>query len=160
MPTTFLLTSFYWENFIYFGSGPQRGEDGKLYLTYPMGTKPIPGLASEDIGRCSYGILKRGSEFIDKYVGVAGGHETGDEMAALMGRALGQEVRYNPVSPDVYRSFGFPGADELGNMFQYEHDFSEEFTGLRDLKLCRELNPQLQTLEQWLAVNATKIPIK
>jgi uncharacterized protein YbjT (DUF2867 family) len=24
VPTTFLLTSFYWDNFIYFGSGPQR----------------------------------------------------------------------------------------------------------------------------------------
>ena len=27
VPTTFLLTSAYWENFIYFGMGPARGED-------------------------------------------------------------------------------------------------------------------------------------
>ena len=30
VPTTYLLASFYWDNFIYFGAGPKRGEDGKL----------------------------------------------------------------------------------------------------------------------------------
>ena len=43
VPTTFLLTSFYWENFIYFGMGPKRGEDGKLALTFPMGDAKLPG---------------------------------------------------------------------------------------------------------------------
>ncbi len=33
VPTTFLLTSFYWENFIFFGLGPQRGKDGVLAVT-------------------------------------------------------------------------------------------------------------------------------
>ena len=28
VPTTFLLTSFYWENFIYFGLGPKAAADG------------------------------------------------------------------------------------------------------------------------------------
>ena len=36
VPTTFLLTTFYWENFIFFGSGPQRMPDGRLALVYPM----------------------------------------------------------------------------------------------------------------------------
>ena len=37
VPTTFLLASFYWDNFIYFGAGPKRGDDGKLALTLPIG---------------------------------------------------------------------------------------------------------------------------
>ena len=28
VPTTLLLTSFYWDNFIYFGMGPKKGPDG------------------------------------------------------------------------------------------------------------------------------------
>jgi uncharacterized protein YbjT (DUF2867 family) len=90
VPTTFLLTSFYWENLIYFGAGPQKGPDGKLALTYPMGQKRLPGIASEDIGKCVYGIFKKGREFIGKTVGVAGEHLTGTEMAAALSKALGQ----------------------------------------------------------------------
>src|SRR5688572_14508803 len=81
VPTTFLYTSFYWENMIYFGAGPQKGPDGTLALTYPMGDKKLPGIASEDIGKAAYGIFKRGKEFIGKTVGVAGEHLTGKQMA-------------------------------------------------------------------------------
>ncbi len=160
VPTTFLLTSFYWENLIYFGAGPQKGPDGKLAITYPMGQKKLPGIASEDIGRCAYGIFKKGREFIGKTVGVAGEHLTGTEMAAALTKALGQEVRYNEVPPDVYRSFGFPGAEDMGNMFQFKRDFEDVFTGARSVEFSRSLNPALQSFEQWLSKNASRIPLK
>ena len=69
VPTTFLLTSFYWDNLIHFGMGPKRGPDGKLAITLPMGDKKLPGIAAEDIGKCAYGIFKKGGEFIGKTVG-------------------------------------------------------------------------------------------
>lgn len=158
VPTTFLLTSFYWDNFIFFGSGPKRGPDGKLALTLPMGDKKLPGIAAEDIGKCAYGIYKR-PEFIGKTVGIAGEHLTGAEMADGLTRALGQDVRYNSVTPEAYRAFGFPGADDLGNMFQFKRDFNEYFCGARDLKFSRSINPELQTYEQWLARNKSRIPL-
>ncbi len=159
VPTTFLLTSFYWDNLIYFGAGPKKGPDGKLAITFPMGDKKLPGIAAEDIGKCAYGIFKRGREFIGKTVGVAGEHLTGAQMAAALSKALGQEVRYNEVSPDVYRSFGFPGADDLGNMFQFKRDFEKDYCGARNLELSRSLNPELQTFAQWLAQNKDRIPL-
>jgi len=159
VPTTFLLTSFYWDNFIFFGSGPKRGPDGKLALTFPMGDKKLPGIAAEDIGKCAYGIFKRGREFIGKPVGIAGEHLTGEQMAAALSKALGQEVRYNSVTPEAYRSLGFPGADDLGNMFQFKRDFSDYFCGARDPRFARSLNPALQTFEQWLAQNKSRIPL-
>jgi hypothetical protein len=116
-------------------------------------------MAAEDIGRCAYGIFKRGPEFIGKTVGVAGEHLTGGQMAAALSNALGQEVTYNAVAPPVYRSFGFPGADDLGNMFQFKADFESLYCGNRDLALCRSLNPRLKTFAQWLAVNKDRIPI-
>jgi uncharacterized protein YbjT (DUF2867 family) len=119
LPVTFLLTSFYWENFIHFGAGPQKGSDGSYVLTLPMGDAKLPGIAAEDIGRCAYALFQRGEEFVGKTVGIAGEHLTGAEMAEKLTHALGIPVTYNAVEPDVYRSFGFPGADDLGNMFQF-----------------------------------------
>ncbi len=160
VPTTFLLTSFYWENLIYFGAGPKKGADGKLALTYPMGDKKLPGIASEDIGKCAYGIFKKGREFVGKTVGVAGQHLTGAQMAAALTKALGHEVRYNDVPPDVYRGFGFPGAEDMGNMFQFKRDFEQIYCAARDLDVSRSLNPSLQTFEQWLAQNKSRIPLE
>jgi uncharacterized protein YbjT (DUF2867 family) len=160
VPTTFLLTSFYWDNFIYFGMGPKKGADGKLAITFPMGDKKLPGIAAEDIGRSAYGIFKRGNEFIDKTVGIAGEHLTGPQMAAAFSKALGKEVVYNSVPPEVYRSFGFPGADDLGNMFQFKRDFEDYFCGARDPKFSKSINPQLQNFEQWLAQNKSRIPLE
>jgi uncharacterized protein YbjT (DUF2867 family) len=159
VPTTFLLTSFYWDNFISFGMGPKKGADGKLALNLPMGDKRLSGIAAEDIGRCAYGIFRRGAALIGKHVGIAGEHLTGAQMAAAFTRALGQPVAYNAVPFAVFRGLGFPGADDLGNMFQYKHDFNDAFCAARDVAQSRSLNPQLQTLDQWLAANKGRIPI-
>jgi uncharacterized protein YbjT (DUF2867 family) len=159
VPTTFLYTSFYWENMIYFGAGPQKGPDGTLALTYPMGDKKLPGIASEDIGKAAYGIFKRGKEFIGKTVGVAGEHLTGKQMAEQLTTALGKEVRYNDVPADVYRGFGFPGADDMGNMFQFKRDFEKDYTDQRSVEQTRALDPELQTFSQWLSRNKDRIPL-
>jgi uncharacterized protein YbjT (DUF2867 family) len=160
LPVTLLNTSFYWDNFIYFGAGPKPGPDGVLALTMPMGDKALPGIAAADIGKCALGIFKAGNEYIGKTLGIAGEHLTGAQMAAKLSKALGREVRYNDVPPDVYRSFGFPGADDMGNMFQFKRDFNTDFVGARSLEASRRLNPSLQTFDAWLAANASKIPLE
>jgi len=160
VPTTFLHTTFYWDNLIYFGMGPKRGEDGKLAITFPMGDKKLSGIAAEDIGKCAYGIFKKGDALIGKTVGIAGGHPTCQQMADSLTKAIGEKVVYNEISPETYRSFGFPGADDLGNMFQFYRDFSESFVDLRDVKFAKELNPELKTFDMWLAENAKKIPVE
>jgi uncharacterized protein YbjT (DUF2867 family) len=159
VPTTFLQTSFYWDNFIHFGSGPQKDDDGNYAVTFPMGDKKLPGIAVEDIGKCAYGIFKAGDEFIGKTVGIAGEHLTGAEIAAALSNALGIDVAYNDVPPEVYRSFDCPGADDLGNMFQFKRDFNDDFVGARDIDQARALNPQLQSLDQWLARHKDEIPL-
>ena len=160
VPTTYLYASFYWENLVYFGAGPKKGPDGALCFTLCTGDAKMAGVASEDIGRVAYGIFKAGSAYVGKTVGVAGEHLTGGEMAAAMTRALGREVRWNPVTPDAYRAFGFPGADELGNMFQFYRDFERDVNAVRDVARSRALNPALQSFDKWLAQNAAKIPLE
>lgn len=159
LPTTFLLTSFYWDNLIHFGMGPKKGPDGQLVFSLPMGDKKLPGIAAEDIGACCAGIFKRGSEFIGKRVGIAGEHLTGHEMAAAMTKAFGSRVQYQAIPFETYRKLGFPGADDLGNMFQFKHDFNDAFCGARDPALSRSLHPSLQTFDQWLSRNKARIPL-
>lgn len=159
VPTTFLLTSFYWDNLIHFGMNPQRGADGTLGFVLPMGDRRLSGIAAEDIGRCAHGVFRRGGDFIGRTVGIAGEHLTGAEMAAALSRALGEKVNHVDVAFDAYRGFGFPGAADLGNMFQFKHDFNAEFCGARSVELSRELNPELQSFAAWLAKNAARIAV-
>ncbi|UCS92471.1 NmrA/HSCARG family protein [Echinicola marina] len=159
LPTTYLMASFYWDNFIYFGSGPQKGEDGKYYLTFPLDDKKMAGIAAEDIGKCAYGIFKKGKSMVGKTVGLAGEKLSGTEMAAAFSKHLGKEVIYNNVNPDTFRSFDFPGADDLGNMFQFYRDFEEVCNRHRNVDLSRELNPELKDFDSWLKQYGHKVPM-
>ena len=159
VPTTYLLTSFYWDNFIHFGMGVRRDEDGDLALNLPMGEKKLSGMAAEDIGRGAYGIFKGGEEFVGKTVGITGEHLTGAEMAEVLSAALGEPVRYNAVPFDVYRGLGFPGADDLGNMFQFYHDFEEYFFGARPVEATKALNPEVQSFRVWAEANKDRMQV-
>lgn len=159
VPTTFLLTSGYWENFIYLGWGPQRTPDGDLALVLPIGDAKIPLIAVEDIGKCAYGIFKRSDEYVGRTVGVAGEHLSGRELADALSEALGHPIGFHAVEPEVYRGFGFPGADDIGNMFQFKRDFEELYRSHRSVDESRSLSPELQTFREWLRENAAKIPI-
>lgn len=159
VPTTALRTSFFWDNLIHFGMAPRRAADGQLVFSLPMGRKRLPGIAAVDIGHCALGIFKGGPQHIGKTVGIAGEHLTGDEMAAALSRALGEPVRYEPVPFEVYRGQGFPGAEDLANMFQFKHDFEADFCGSRPLAESRRLHAGLQTFDQWLARHRKAIPI-
>ncbi|GIK86823.1 MAG: nucleotide-diphosphate-sugar epimerase [Betaproteobacteria bacterium] len=160
VPTTRLLTSFYWENLIHFGMQPQRGADGVLQFVLPMGEARLPGIAVEDIGGCAYAVLARGAEFAGRAVGIAGEHLSGGEMARQLSEALGERVRHVSPTFEQYAAFGFPGADDLANMFRFNHDFAREFCAARDVAATRALHPRLQSFAAWLAANAKRIPVE
>ena len=158
LPTTFLVTSFYWDNLYSFGLAPKKGDDGQYSWTFPMGNSKLAGIAAEDIGKVAYGIFKAGQQYIGKTVGIVGENLTLEEMGQKISKGLGVgPVKYNAVDADVYRGFGFPGADEMGNMFQMYRDFEKEVTGARSVEATRQLNPQLQNFDQFLAKNKSKI---
>ena len=157
VPVTYMLTSFFWENLIYSGMGPKKGADGKLELTLPMGDKRLAGVAAEDVGKSAFCIFKSGFDLLGKTVGVAGDHLTGPQMATALAKELGEPVSYNPMSPAQYRLLGTPGAEELGNMFQFMQEFESDFCAVRNLDSARALNPSLQSFGGWLARNKDRI---
>ena len=160
VPTTLLYTSFYWDNLVHFGMQPQRGSEGGLNFVLPMGDAKMPGIAAADIGACAFGIFVRGDELIGKSIGIAGEHLSGAQMAEQLARALGEPVRHVALSPKEYAALGFPGADDLANMFQFKTEFEDMFCSARRVECSRELNPQLQSFAQWLAQNAKRLPIE
>jgi uncharacterized protein YbjT (DUF2867 family) len=117
VPTTYLLASFYWDNMIHFGMGPKRGEDGNLAIAFPMGNKKMAGIAADDIGKCAFGIFKQGKEMVGERIGIAGEHISFIHVAKSLSDFIGEKVTYHAVTPEQYRGFGFPGSDDLGNMF-------------------------------------------
>lgn len=158
VPTTFLRTTAYFDNFAGLGWEPTRDADGSLVLTLPLGEGRLAGIAAEDIGRTAYGVFKAGREYVGRTVHIAGEHLTGAELADSLARVLGEPVAYRPLSHDAYRALGFPAADELGNMFQYYTEFTDYFTGVRDLDEVRRLHGGLQSFDQWLARHADAVP--
>jgi uncharacterized protein YbjT (DUF2867 family) len=160
LPVTFLLTCFYWDNFYKYGWGPKKGEKGTYTLTFPIGKAKIPGIAVEDIGKCSYGIFKKGAGLIGRKIGIAGEHLSGFEMADKCSAALGITCTFSAPSPDTYRNLGFPGADDLGNMFQIFDEFEHQYRGSRSVEASRALAPSLMNFDQWLAKNKGRIPLE
>jgi uncharacterized protein YbjT (DUF2867 family) len=160
LPVTFLVTSFYWDNLYKFGMAPKKGTDDKYSWTFPMGNKRLAGIAAEDIGKVAYAIFKAGQQYFGKTVGITSENLTFNEMSQKLSNGLGiGPVKYNAVEPDAYRSFGFPGADEMGNMFQVFRDFEREVLAARNADVARSVNPELQTFDQWMAKNKSKIPL-
>ena len=151
LPVTYLVTSFYWDNLYLFGLAPKKDKDGNHAWTFPMGKAKLAGIAAEDIGKIAYGIFKAGKKYIGGTVGIAGGMLTMEEMGKTLVKSLGvSKVVYNAVDPDAYRGFGFPGADEYGNMFQVYRDFEKAVCGARSIDVSRELNPALESFEQFV----------
>lgn len=159
-PTTYLLAAFYWENFIYFGMGPRKGENGEFMLSMPLGGAKLPGIAAQDIGACAYGVFRRGAGAVGQRIGISGEILSGAEMAAKMSNALGCKIGFFDVPFNVYRGLGFPGAEDLGNMFQYQAILGDEFTRSRDPSVARALNPGLLSFDAWLAKNKGRIPME
>jgi uncharacterized protein YbjT (DUF2867 family) len=158
-PTSYMMVAFYWENFIFFGQGPRKGPDGKLVLALPLGGGKLPGIATEDIGRCAYGIFKRGPEAAGQRFGIAGEVLSGPEYAAAFARHLGAPVSFYDMPFDDYRALGFPGAEDMGNMFEHHSILGEEFRRNRSPEVARALNPALQSFDTWLSANASRIPL-
>ena len=140
------------------GLAPKKGQDGQLAWAFPMGNAKMAGIAAEDIGAAAYGIFKAGQQYIGKTVGIVGENLTVQQMCDKISKVLGiGPIQYNAVEPDAYRKFGFPGADELGNMFQVYRDFEGKVLGARSEQTTKQLNPKLQSFDSWLAAHKPEV---
>ena len=159
LPVTFLRAPFYWDNLIHFGLGPRRGREGVLELALPLGDRKLPGIAAGDIGPAAYGVFKRGEALAGRGIGIAGEHLSGAEMAAHLTRALREPVRYVALPFADYVEQGFPGGQDMANMFQYKHDFNRLYRTEQSVDDTRALHPGLLDFAGWLAQHAHRIDV-
>jgi len=159
LPTTLMHTSFYWDNLIHFGLGPQRAPGGELVFVLPMGDSPLPGIAAADIGVCAAALFARGPELAGRSVGISGEHLSGAQMAASLARALGEPVRHQDMSRAQYAALGFAGAGDLANMFSFKREFGDDYRARRSLEATRALHPGVLNFDAWLACHADRIPV-
>lgn len=148
LPVTLLLTSFYWENLITHGMGPQRSADGRLELALPLGGARLPGIAAADIGACAAALFNQSAA--QRRVGVAGDHLTGPEMAAAFTDLLGEPVRFVDIATAAYARLPFPGATELAAMFAFKQLNNAALCAARPVAATRALQPGLLSFRAWL----------
>jgi len=159
LPVTFLMVSFYWDNLYMFGLAPKKDDKGVYSWAFPMGDAKLAGIAKDDIGKAAYGIFKAGSQYIGKTVAIAGEHLSFASMSDKLSKGLGiGPVKYTALDADLFRSFGFPGANEYGNMFQMYRDFERQVNAVRSVEETRKLTGgSLQNFDEWLANNKAAV---
>ena len=155
LPATFLLTSYYWENLM-MTLIPQKQEDGSYSMVYPMGDVPLPGVTTVDIGRVVSVIFEKGYKEIGETFGLASEMVKLSDMAAILSELSGKNVKYVCLEPQAYRDLGFPGAAELGNMFQFFRDHNEEYCAARNMDKVRALI-QPTSFKDWCKENVSLI---
>eukprot|EP01099_Mayorella_cantabrigiensis_P008206 TRINITY_DN75_c0_g1_i1.p1 TRINITY_DN75_c0_g1~~TRINITY_DN75_c0_g1_i1.p1 ORF type:complete len:356 (-),score=108.09 TRINITY_DN75_c0_g1_i1:62-1000(-) len=158
VPTTFLLTSMYFDNFVSFGMGPKKGPDGKYVLGFPFPQDvPLVFISVSDIGLAVVGALKNSSEYINKRVGLAGDFKTISELAKGFSSTFGIDVAPVTFPREVYLSFGFPGVEDMANMFAWYA--TEDFLKSRSIEETNKVSApgKFKTFEEWLEANKDKL---
>ena len=80
-------------------------------------------------------------------------------MAAALSRALGEPVLHAALTRDQYAALGFPGAEDLANMFEFKRLFEHAYRASRSVACARELHPATMDFAQWLARYGSRIPL-
>lgn len=138
LPVTFMVTSCYFENFTSFFTSVGN-EDGSYTFTLPLGTdKQIPWTILPDLGSLAAAALNK-PDLVGQRIGQASFYVTGDELAEILSKATGKTIKYNCVPWETFASFGFPGADELAQMFELWLRTYDKFCGDRQIAAQTEL---------------------
>lgn len=149
LPTTYVLPSFYWDNFIHLGLHPLREAGGALQWSLPLGESRLCGIAAEDIGHCIAALFVQGERAVGERVGLAAEQLTGAQMAQVLTQVLGEPVHYRAVSVEDFGRQPFPGAAELSRMFAWQQREEAAYCAVRAPEVACALHPGLQGFAQW-----------
>jgi uncharacterized protein YbjT (DUF2867 family) len=123
-------------------------------LTLPMSDKPVYCMSVDDLGSCVRTIFGKPDEFKSKILNVAGDYLKATDLVDTLNKHLQpNKFAYANLSLEKFLRFGFPGVEDLTNMFEYYQ------TGkmTRDLKLAKKLNPSLVSFNEWVVKNKQDI---
>lgn len=146
LSAVYLHVAFYYENFIHFFP-PQKQDDGSYTFGFPQGDTPLAGVSVEDVGGIARLVFKNPAAYRNQIVGVVGDDLPPAEYARMLSEQTGKTVHYQHVPRETFAALGFPGAEDLANMFEYNRTYIP--SRKNDLERCRELYPDMQSFEAW-----------
>jgi len=156
LPTSYLYTSFYYDNFTGGLGMLKRNSDDSISLTLPIGNNKIAMVAAEDIGKAAYALFQKGNSAIGKEFYLCGSKSSGTEIAETFARVLNKKVKYNPENVDeVRKRLG----DDLANMYVYFAK-SENMLNQRSVEDSKKLVPDLLTFEKWATSHQQELKIQ
>ncbi|MBS1661208.1 MAG: NmrA/HSCARG family protein [Bacteroidetes bacterium] len=153
IPATFIHMPFFYENFFSFFP-PQKEADGNYYFGFPQGNTPLAMTSAEDLGPIVALIFSCPTLYMGRTVGVVGEDRPCKEYAAIMSRVLGVTIRYRHIQRDIFAGFGFPGAEELANMFEVQRLYIPRRS--QHVMESYGMNPGMQSFESWVLRNKTQ----
>src|SRR5215212_5719817 len=154
IPSTFVHVPFYYENFLYFFP-PRPAGDGTYAFGFPQGETPLAAISVEDVGAIVAPMFEEPEKYIGKVVKLAGDEIPAAAYAQAMSRAAGADIRYTYIPRETFAAFGFPGAEDLADMFEYYRLHIP--SRAQDIETCRALAPNLQSFDAWIARNGAKL---
>lgn len=152
LKATYLHVAFYYDNLLSFFP-PQKGQDDTYSFGFPQHNN-LRAIAIEDLGGIVLRIFENPDEYIGKTIFAAGDSLKPEEYANIMSEVLNKKVVFNFVPMEVFAGFGFPGADDLANMFAFQQEFLPP--PHNDADDCRKMYPELNTFRQWIEKNKEK----
>jgi len=154
IPSTFVHVPFYYENFLYFFP-PRPAGDGTYRFGFPQGDTPLAAISVEDVGAVVAPMFEEPEKYIGKVVKLAGDEIPATAYAEVLSRTTGADIRYAYVPRETFAAFGFPGAEDLADMFEYYRLHIP--SRAKDIETCRALAPGLQSFDTWASRNEGKL---
>ena len=126
---TNLYTSFFYENLTSMMK-LQPDNNGVYNLCIPMNNTLLPIVTVRDIGKMVNYAIRNG---VMGNIGVASQHLTCGEIANILSEVMEKDVRHIYLPFDKYKELGFPGSQDLGNMFEFKNVHNQEFCRTRNI---------------------------
>jgi uncharacterized protein YbjT (DUF2867 family) len=144
---SFVQVPFYYENFFSFFP-PQPAGANTFAFGFPQGDTKLAMVSIEDLGSIVAPVFNNPAMYKGRVIGPVGADDTCAAYADTMSKVLNLDIRYNYIERDVYASLGFPGAEELANMFEVQRLYITSRQA--DLQESLALNPAIQSFESWM----------
>jgi uncharacterized protein YbjT (DUF2867 family) len=154
IPSTFVHVPFYYENFLYFFP-PKPVGDGTFQFGFPQGDTPLAAISVEDVGKLIAPMFEQPERYIGQVVKLAGDELPAARYAEVMSQATGKTIRYGHIPRETFAAFGFPGAEDLADMFEYYRVHIPSRAD--DIQSGRAIAPDLQSFETWMTRNADRL---
>jgi len=135
---TIVAPAYFMDNIFYPYVMDSVKKDGILRIAMPGDTK-LQQISAEDIGRFVGVVVNEREKMFGQRINIAGDAISGNDVAEVLTKVLGKEVKYEGFSPDYLRQ----QSEDMANMFDWFNNIGYS----ADLEKLKQYN--LLSFEAW-----------